>query len=64
MIPPLDPEGEKRVLADRKMHFCRLERAFKDKLAIAAGNLKRRWPNDPDCRDGYEEYVCAQEVVN
>jgi hypothetical protein len=63
-IEPLDFEWEKRRLADRKLsHFCRPDRAFKEKLAITAANLKRRWPDDQDCRDGYEEYSCAQEVM-
>jgi hypothetical protein len=51
------------MLAFRKLnHFCRVEQALKDKVAITAKSLKQRWPQDQDCRDGYELHACFQQV--
>jgi hypothetical protein len=46
-------------LATRRIdHFCRVEQAYKEKLAITEKSLKQRWPNDQDCRDGYRMQAC------
>jgi hypothetical protein len=62
------PIGQKNIddrLAFRKIdHFCRVDQAFKDKVAITAKSLKQRWPQDQDCPDGYELHACVQEVLN
>jgi hypothetical protein len=53
------------MLASRKLnHFCRVEQALKDKIAITAKSLKQRWPQDQDCRDGYELHACFHQYAD
>jgi hypothetical protein len=58
-MPPMEQWNIDESLLSRKIwHFCRVEQAWKDKLAITAKSLKQRWPNDEACRDAYKLQAC------